>query len=108
MNEWSYIPTPMYAFNVWTGTLASAFLPVNITGCFEINVCRISSAFVLSCKGWFPNLTKGAPKAAGLLPPPPPHPQKQIKNTDFVDITISQVLRDFPFSQNQPLKSADD
>ena len=30
------------------------------------------------------------------------------KNTDFVDITISKVLRDLPFSRNQPLKSADD
>jgi hypothetical protein len=26
----------------------------------------------------------------------------------FVDITISKALRDLPFSQNQPLKSADD
>jgi hypothetical protein len=31
-----------------------------------------------------------------------------LKNTDSVDITISNVLRDFPFSRNQPLKSADD
>jgi hypothetical protein len=29
------------------------------------------------------------------------------KKTDFVDI-ISKVLRDFPFSQNQPLMLADD
>jgi hypothetical protein len=35
--------------------------------------------------------------------------QKQnLKNTDFVSITISKVLRDFPVSRNQPLKSADD
>jgi hypothetical protein len=31
-----------------------------------------------------------------------------LKKTDFVDIMISKVLRDFPFSRNQPLKSADD
>ena len=39
-----------------------------------------------------------------------PHtPQnRNLKNTDFVDIVISHVLRDFPFSRNQPLKSADD
>jgi hypothetical protein len=33
---------------------------------------------------------------------------RNLKNTDFVDIMISKALRDFPFSQNQPLKSADD
>jgi hypothetical protein len=38
-----------------------------------------------------------------------PDPQtRNSKNTDFVDIMISKVLRDFPFSRNQPLKSADD
>jgi hypothetical protein len=31
-----------------------------------------------------------------------------LRNTDFVDLVISEVLRDFPFSRNQPLKSADD
>jgi hypothetical protein len=38
------------------------------------------------------------------------HPPKSKlkKKTDFVDITISKVLRDLPFSRNQPLKSADD
>jgi hypothetical protein len=30
------------------------------------------------------------------------------KNTDFVDMMISNVLRNLPYSQNQPLKSADD
>jgi hypothetical protein len=33
---------------------------------------------------------------------------RNFKNTDFVDIMISKVLRDLPFSRNQPLKSADD
>jgi hypothetical protein len=32
----------------------------------------------------------------------------KFKNTDFVDIMISDVLRDLGFSLNQPLKSADD
>jgi hypothetical protein len=37
-----------------------------------------------------------------------PNPQNQnLKNTDFVDMMISKVLRDLPFSWNQPLKSAD-
>jgi hypothetical protein len=29
------------------------------------------------------------------------------KNPDFVDKMMSKVLRDLPFSQNQPLKSID-
>jgi hypothetical protein len=56
--------------------------------------------------------TIGAPKgdAAGLHLPPPPQTlrNRNLKNTDFVYIMISKVLRDFPFSRNQPLKSADD
>jgi hypothetical protein len=43
----------------------------------------------------------------GLQSPKPPK-TKLKKKTDIVDTTISNVLRDFPFSQNQPLKSADD
>ena len=40
---------------------------------------------------------------------PPKTPQnRNLKSTDFVDIIISKVLRDFPFSRNQPLTSADD
>jgi hypothetical protein len=40
---------------------------------------------------------------------PSQNPQnRNLKNTNFVDITISKVSRDFPFSRNQPLKSADD
>jgi hypothetical protein len=40
---------------------------------------------------------------------PPPNPTKlKFENTDSVDIMISNALRDFPFGQNQPLKSADD
>jgi hypothetical protein len=35
--------------------------------------------------------------------PPQTFKTKIYKNTDFVDITVSKVLRDFPFSQNQPL-----
>jgi hypothetical protein len=58
--------------------------------------------------------SRGALKAgrtAGLQPPKPvpPPPKAEIKkNTDFVYIMISKVLRDLPFSRNQPLKSADD
>jgi hypothetical protein len=33
---------------------------------------------------------------------------RNFKNTDFVDTIVSKVLRDLPFSRNQPLKSADD
>jgi hypothetical protein len=33
---------------------------------------------------------------------------RNLKNTDFYHIVISKGLRDFPFSRNQPSKSADD
>jgi hypothetical protein len=38
----------------------------------------------------------------------PPNPKnRNLKNTDFVDIMMSNILHDLPFSQNQPVKSAD-
>jgi hypothetical protein len=50
---------------------------------------------------------KGLPGWSG--PPPPTNtPNRNLKNTDFVDVKISKVLRDLPFGRNQPLKSADD
>jgi hypothetical protein len=54
---------------------------------------------------------KGSPKegGGGCRAAPPPNPQnRNLKNTGFVDIMTSQVLCDFPFSRNQPQKSADD
>jgi hypothetical protein len=33
---------------------------------------------------------------------------QNLKNTDFVAIMISKVLRDLPFSRHQPLKWADE
>jgi hypothetical protein len=41
--------------------------------------------------------------AAGLQPIK--HQKEEFKNTDFVDIMISKVLPDLPFSRNQPLKN---
>jgi hypothetical protein len=38
--------------------------------------------------------------ASGLQPPPYQH----LKNTYFVNMMIQNVLRDLPFSRNQPLK----
>jgi hypothetical protein len=46
-------------------------------------------------------------RAAGLQPPQTSKTEKH-KNTDFVDIMISEVLRALPLSQNQALESADD
>jgi hypothetical protein len=43
----------------------------------------------------------------GCSPAAPKPPKTEIKKTYFVDIITSKVLRDLPFSQNQPLKSAD-
>jgi hypothetical protein len=37
----------------------------------------------------------------------PPQKNRSLKNTDFVDIMIANVLCDLPFSRNQPLKSTD-
>jgi hypothetical protein len=54
---------------------------------------------------------RGSPKgvAAGLQPPPPPNAQnRNLKNTYFAYIMISRVLRDLPFSRNQPLKLSND
>jgi hypothetical protein len=39
---------------------------------------------------------------------PPPPQNWNLKDTGFVDIMILEVLCYFHFSQNQPLKSADD
>ena len=54
----------------------------------------------------------GTQGEGGLQPSSPPLQISQNrnlkKNKDFVDIIVSKVLRDLPFSQNQPLKSADD
>jgi hypothetical protein len=52
---------------------------------------------------------RGIPKGGGLpgcRPPPTKGPRTEIKK-NLVDIVISNVLRDFTFSRNQPLKSAD-
>jgi hypothetical protein len=50
----------------------------------------------------------GSRRAAAPSHTPKRPKRKFKKNIDFVDIMISKVLRDFPFSRNQPLKSADD
>jgi hypothetical protein len=52
---------------------------------------------------WIKGASKGS---AGLQPLQTPQ-NPNLKNTDLVDIMISKVLRDFPFSRNQPLESAD-
>jgi hypothetical protein len=43
-----------------------------------------------------------------LAPTPNQTPQhRNLKNTDFVDKIILNILRDLPFRRNQPLESAD-
>jgi hypothetical protein len=44
----------------------------------------------------------------GFSPPPQTPQNRNLKNTAFIYFMISKVLRDFPFSRKQPLKSADD
>jgi hypothetical protein len=46
--------------------------------------------------------------AAVLQLPPQTTQNLDLKNTEFVDIIVSKVLRNLPFSRDQPLKSADD
>jgi hypothetical protein len=50
--------------------------------------------------------TRGGCRAAARQPPQIPQ-NLNLKNTNFVDM-VSKVLRDLPFSRNQPLKSAND
>jgi hypothetical protein len=55
------------------------------------------------------SLNTGAHPREGCRAAGHPKPQNRFfKNTDFVDIIMSNVLRDVPFSRNQPLKSVDD
>jgi hypothetical protein len=59
------------------------------------------------CKVGYVDKITGAPKGGGGVPgckPPQTNQNRNLKNKDFVDIMISNVLRDFPFSRNQPLK----
>jgi hypothetical protein len=53
---------------------------------------------------------EGRIRGGGCRAASPPNPSKNrnLKNTGSVDIMISEVLRDFSFSRNQPLKLADD
>jgi hypothetical protein len=74
------------------------------------NVCAV---YQIRAVQYVADSAKGSPKGERGLPgcrsPPPKTPKNQnLKNTDFVDMVISNVLPDFPFSQNQPLKAADD
>lgn len=59
--------------------------------------------------GGFCGASKGAPKGGWGLPGCGPEtPQNRtLRNIDFVAIMISNVLRNFSFCRNQPLKSAD-
>jgi hypothetical protein len=49
-----------------------------------------------------------APRGTAGLQPPQTTQKWNFKNTDFVDIVIAKLLRDFHFSRNEPLKSTDD
>jgi hypothetical protein len=61
------------------------------------------------CSIFVQGRTQGRGRAAGLQPPPQtPKTEIKKKKTGFVDIMISNLFREFPFSRNQPLKSADD
>jgi hypothetical protein len=55
-----------------------------------------------------PQHTGGHPRGAAGLQHPQTPKNRNLKNTDFVVIMMSKVLRCFPFSRNHPLKSADD
>ena len=71
------------------------------------------ASFISSYTSTKLNTTKGndpgaRPKEGGSWAAAPQTPQnRNLRNTHFV-VTISEVLRDLPFSRNQPMKSADD
>jgi hypothetical protein len=69
-------------------------------------VCKIEGEKIGFLKFIIKN--RDAPKGRGAakLPPSPNPPKRKFKNTDSVDVMISNVLRDFPFSRKQPLKSS--
>jgi hypothetical protein len=79
----------------------------SLTGKYKY--CR---SLITACRycQWLGASVSGAHSRGGCrIVAPPQTPQNQnLKDTDFVDMIISKVLRDFPFSRNQPLKSADD
>jgi hypothetical protein len=92
-----------------TGTLVrSQNSPCGICGGQSgIGIGFSHSIYVSSCQYHSSNqgCTQGW-EAASLQPPQSPNPQtRYLKNTDSVDI-ISDVLRHFPFSRNEPLQSA--
>lgn len=72
------------------------------------SILRLSSHRRLSLEVvFFPKVqerTKRGGGAAGIQP----HPQIGMKKTGIVETMISNILRNLPFSQNQPRKSADD
>jgi hypothetical protein len=57
--------------------------------------------------GIFQYITQGGGDCWAAEPPPPIKIKKK-KMQDSVDMVVSNALRDLHFSQNQPLKSADD
>jgi hypothetical protein len=79
-----------------------AWSNVIICLCFDWN--RMEQISISQC--WWPGAHPRG-EAAGMQPPQTPQ-NRHLKNTDFVDVMISNVLCDFPFSRNRPLKSADD
>jgi hypothetical protein len=54
---------------------------------------------------YFTGAAKGGLRVCSPAKPPQ---NRNLKNIYFVDIMVSKVLRDLPFSRNQSLKSADD
>jgi len=56
------------------------------------------------------SLTQGCGRGEGEggLPDFSPNPIQNLKQTAFVDMLISKIFCDLPFSHNQPLKLAND
>jgi hypothetical protein len=59
----------------------------------------VSQRSLLRCYALCGGNARNQKGAAGLQPPSPPN--RNLINRDFVDIMISKVLRDLPFSRNQ-------
>jgi hypothetical protein len=58
--------------------------------------------------GYKQGSNQGVGGCSPAVPPSKPPQNRNLKDTDFVDMMLSKILRDLPISRNQPLKLADD
>jgi hypothetical protein len=102
----------MIPFDDLTAQVGSYLLVIPLFAClFGTVTCGENGISITSslqkCNATDSLLQGRYPKEGGCRAAAPKPQDWNLKNRDFVD-TISNVLRYFPFSRNQPLDSADD